>query len=206
MQCKLTHYTGTIRAMFTLMPRTSAQAAAWLQASGSDRKTQGELLRKEFADAGWQTPRLLGAMDQVIKQIKMAKWSNNRVICLGDTAYAPTPLTGMGTSLAIMGAYMLAGELSKLDDSEHPSRALDAYENKFRPYVEKSQNIPFFVPAIAHPATAWKRWLLQVFVGTLSKTVTIPWVAKRLGDPSSDEDFPLPRYPNTEGEGSVKSS
>jgi 2-polyprenyl-6-methoxyphenol hydroxylase-like FAD-dependent oxidoreductase len=197
---------GTVRAMFTLMPCSGAQEAAWQEAGRSDRKTQGELLRKEFADAGWQTTRLLDAMDHapdfyfhVIEQIQMSKWSNNCVICLGDTAYAPTPLTGMGTSLAIMGAYLLAGELSNLGSGEHPARALAAYEDKFRPYVEKSQNIPFFIPAFMHPATAWKRWILQVFVGAMSNIVATPWVRKRLGDASNSEDFPLPRFPKIEG-------
>jgi 2-polyprenyl-6-methoxyphenol hydroxylase-like FAD-dependent oxidoreductase len=187
--------------MFTHMPSSTDQEAAWREAGESDRKTQGDLLKKEFADAGWQTQRLLDTMDQapdfyfhVIEQIKMSKWSNNRVICLGDTAYAPTPLTGMGTSLAVMGAYLLAGELSKLEGGEHPAKALDSYEDKFRPYVEKSQDIPSFVPAIMHPATAWKRWILQVFVGTVSNIVAIPWVKKRLGDPTNDEDFTVSKH------------
>jgi 2-polyprenyl-6-methoxyphenol hydroxylase-like FAD-dependent oxidoreductase len=196
-------HVGTVRAMFTLMPNSAAQEREWREAGRSDRKTQGELLRREFAEAGWQSQRLLGAMDSapdfyfhVIEQIKMSKWSNNRVVCLGDTAYAPTPLTGMGTSLAIMGAYMLAGELSKLEEGVHPSRAFDAYEDKFRPYVEKSQEIPPFIPTIMHPGTVWKRWLLQSVISGISRVVRIPWVKSKLGDPSNDEDFPLPHYPS----------
>ena len=77
-----------------------------------------------------------------IQQIKMSKLSNSRVICLGDAAYAPTPLTGMGTSLAITVAYVLAGELNKLADGENPSKALEAYESTFRPFIEESQKIP----------------------------------------------------------------
>jgi 2-polyprenyl-6-methoxyphenol hydroxylase-like FAD-dependent oxidoreductase len=200
---------GTIRAMFNCMPCNDAQKKAWLEASRSDRQTQEDLLRKEFADAGWQAQRLLDAMDQgpdfyfqPIQQIKMSKWSNSRVICLGDTAYAPSPLTGMGTSLAIIGAYVLAGELSMLKDGEHPSEALEAYESTFRPFVEKSQKIPFFVPAIAHPETAAKRWLVNIFVSVLSRVVTNPWVANKLGDEASDDDFPLPPYSGFDDEGS----
>ena len=196
------YLTGTVRAMFTIMPRNDAQKTAWLEAGRSDKFTQGELLRKEFADAGWQTQRLLNALHQapdfyfhVMEQIRLSKWSKSRVVCLGDTAYAPSPLTGMGTSLAITGAYMLAGELSKLESGEHPAKALAAYEEAFRPFVEKSQKIPFFFPTIAHPETAWKRWILHTFLRGVSKLVAIPWVAKRLGDPSNDEDFPLPDYP-----------
>ena len=84
---------GTIRAMLTCMPCNDDQKKAWLEASKSDRQRQEALLKREFADAGWQVPRLLDAMDQTpdfyfqaVQQIKMAKWSNSRVICLGDAA------------------------------------------------------------------------------------------------------------------------
>lgn len=202
---------GTIRAMFTLMPCNDAQEKAWRDASKSDRKMQHALLRMEFAEAGWQAQRLLDAMDQapdfyfhVIEQIKMSKWSNSRIVCLGDAAHAPTPITGMGTSLAITGAYLLAGELSKLEKGEHPAKALGAYESTFRPFVEESQKVPTCFPAIAHPETAWKRWLFHVFIGAFSKIVAVPWVANRFGfgDDSSDENFPLPRYPSFDDEGS----
>lgn len=200
---------GTIRAMFTRMPCNDAQKKAWQEASRSDRQTQEELLRREFADAGWQAQRLLDAMDEapdfyfhVIEQIKMSKWSNSRVVCVGDAAYAPTPLTGIGTSLAITGAYVLAGELSKLGNGEHPAKALEAYDSTFHPFVEEMQKIPSFVPAIAHPETAWKRYLLQSFAGALSKAVAIPWLGNRYGRESNDDNFSLPRYPSFDDEGS----
>ncbi|KAH7140205.1 hypothetical protein B0J13DRAFT_62416 [Dactylonectria estremocensis] len=194
---------GTIRAMLTRMPCNNAQSTAWQEACKSGSQTQQDLLRREFGGAGWEAQRLLDAMDQApdfyfhaIQQIRMSKWSTSRVVCLGDAAYAPTPLTGMGTSLAITGAYVLAGELSKLEDGEHPARALDAYERVFRPFVEETQQIPSFIPAIMHPETAWKRWLFQAFAWTLSKVVSrlraFPWMAKILKQ--SDEDFPLPEY------------
>lgn len=200
---------GTIRAMFTFMPCSNAQAKAWKETSRSDKQTQQDLLRREFADAGWQTPRLLDSMDQAsdfyfqaIQQIRLSKWSTSRVVCLGDAAWAPTPLTGAGASLAINGAYVLAGELSKLNGGEHPSTALEAYESKFRPFVEKTQDIPFFVPAIAHPQTAWKRWLFHVFVSIISKVVAIPWLMKPFDHDTNDQDFPLPEYPKFDDEGS----
>ena len=198
---------GTIRAMFTRMPCNDAQKKSWQEASRSDRKTQAELLRREFADAGWQAQRLLDAVDQApdfyfqaMQQIKMSKWSNSRVVCLGDAAFAPTPLTGMGTSLAITGAYVLAGELSKLEQGEHPSNALEAYENVFRPFVEETQQIPFFVPDIAHPETALKRWVFRTCIRAISSVVAIPWLAKKL-DQTNEDDFLLPQYPGFADEG-----
>lgn len=198
---------GTIRAMFTIMPRNEAQKTAWQNASRAGRQKQEELVREEFVNAGWQAKRLLDVMSkapdfyfQAIQQIKMAKWSNNRIVCLGDTAYAPTLLTGMGTSLAIIGGYMLAGELAKLQGGEHPRSALEAYENAFRPFVEQTQQVPGIVPGVAHPDTAWKRWLLQTALSTLSRAANQPWVVKMIGgDKNAEENtegFDLPLYEN----------
>ena len=201
---------GTMRAMVTRMPCNDAQKRAWADAAKSDRQTQEELLRREFADAGWQASRLLDSVANapdfyfhVIQQVKMSRWSQSRVVCLGDAAYAPSPLTGMGTSLAITGAYVLAGELSKLGDGEHPAPALEAYEKAFRPFVEESQGIPFFVPGIAHPETAWKRWLVHALVAVLSRIVAIPWVVGRLSG-FGEDDFLLPEYPRLDGEEGLK--
>ncbi|KAI1078392.1 hypothetical protein F5B20DRAFT_547960 [Whalleya microplaca] len=193
---------GSIRAMFSRMPRSDAQKKAWLEVSRGGRRAQEELVKREFADAGWQAPRILDAMEQapdfyfqVLQQVKMTKWSNSRVVCLGDTAYAPSPLTGNGTLLAINGAYVLAGELSKLNEGEHPARALEAYESTFRPFVEESQKIPFIFPGIAHPETAWARWLYQTIAWGLSKAAVIPWLASRFSDVESHEDkLPWPEY------------
>ena len=197
---------NTIRAMFTTMPSDDAHKKVWLDAAKAGRQAQEALLRKEFADAGWQTQRLLDTLSQaddyyfhVVQQIKMSKWSSSRVVCLGDAGYAPTPFTGMGTSLAITGAYVLAGELSKLGPGEHPSKALEAYEAKFRPFVEETQKLPPFFPAIVHPGTAWKRWLFQTFIAVMSKVVANPWLANKLHS-SNDDDFILPQYSSFDDE------
>ncbi|KAF3906941.1 hypothetical protein AA313_de0207550 [Arthrobotrys entomopaga] len=206
---------GTIRAMFTRMPLNEDQRRAWREACRGDRQTQEQLLRKEFADAGWQAQRLLDSLDkapdfyfQPMQQIKLSHWSTGRIVCLGDAAHAPTPLTGMGTSLAINGAYVLAGELSKLDEGEHPARALDSFESIFRPFVEETQAIPWFVPGVAHPDTAWKRWLLHTGVSALSTLAGSPWLSKLASlvfDDNSDfEDFKLPNYPAFEADETQK--
>ncbi|KAL8665287.1 MAG: hypothetical protein Q9202_002338 [Teloschistes flavicans] len=197
---------GTTRSMFSIMPCNDLQKRAWQEASEGDRKLQQELLKRDFADAGWQAQRLLDCMDQApdfyfhpLQQIKMSRWSINRVICLGDTAFAPTPLTGMGTSLAIIGAYCLAGELSKLRNGQHPSQAFEAYENALRPFVEQIQGIPFFVPGIAHPEQWWKRWVFHACITALSRIVTTPWIMNRLPQ-RKDDEFPLPSYPTFDEE------
>lgn len=57
---------------------------------------------------------------------------------VGDAAHAPSPLTGKGTTLAIIGAYILAGELREHADY---ARAFAAYEAKFRPFVTQTQKL-----------------------------------------------------------------
>jgi 2-polyprenyl-6-methoxyphenol hydroxylase-like FAD-dependent oxidoreductase len=72
-----------------------------------------------------------------IAQIHMPCWSKGRVTLVGDAAYCASPKSGQGTSLAIVGAYVLAEELAKHID-DHRS-ALQAYDRRMRPFVEINQ-------------------------------------------------------------------
>lgn len=192
---------GTARVYVTCMPG-AAQEKRWREVARADRQTQEELLRSEFGDAGWQAERFLKGLEdapdfyfQVVEQVRMQHWSSGRVVCLGDAAYAPTPLTGAGTSLAVLGAYVLAGEISELGDGEHPGRALDAYEEKLRPFVEETQKIPGVVPGIAHPRTRWQRWVLETGLRGVAWLLGQSWMAGWLGsEEKEDEGFPSPRY------------
>lgn len=89
--------------------------------------------------------------------------------------------------------------MSKLEDGEHPSKALKAYEDKFKPFVLETQSIPFFIPGIAHPETAWQRWLFQSLVSTIAMIVKLPLFASKTGE-SNDNGFALPRYPALDGD------
>jgi 2-polyprenyl-6-methoxyphenol hydroxylase-like FAD-dependent oxidoreductase len=191
---------NTLRACLTIMPGNDTQRKAWQSVARSDRKSKESLTQSEFSDAGWITQRLLREMPnspdfylQPVQQIKLAKWHKERVVCLGDAGYAPSPLTGMGTSLAILGSYLLAGELSRLKDGEHPSLALEAYERIFRKFVDDTQEIPWFVPAVAHPERPWKRWVLCLAMRSIAKIAATPWIANRFAS-DDQEDFKLPIY------------
>ncbi|CAF0751119.1 unnamed protein product, partial [Didymodactylos carnosus] len=80
-----------------------------------DPDMQKELLQKIFADAGFETPRILsGLMNsndfyfEAIGQVKMDQWSQGRVSLVGDAGYCASPISDMGTSLTFVGAYILA--------------------------------------------------------------------------------------------------
>jgi 2-polyprenyl-6-methoxyphenol hydroxylase-like FAD-dependent oxidoreductase len=196
---------GTIRAMLTKMPCDDAERMAWQEAVQGDRGMQRNLLRKTYADAGWEAERILAAMDkspdfyvQAVQQVKMSKWSSGRVVCIGDAAFAPTPISGMGTTSAIHAAYMLAGEISKLGDGEHPARALEAFEIALRPSIEKVQSEPDY-PGVVHPKTAWHRWMLQSTMWAVTQIVQIPFVATRILQTRQDH-FTVPEYPDLDGD------
>ncbi|MFG3495429.1 FAD-dependent monooxygenase [Streptomyces sp. NPDC047928] len=72
-----------------------------------------------------------------IAQIRMDHWSRGRVTLLGDAGYCPSPLSGQGTSLALVGAYVLADALAKAGGDHVAGFA--AYEERMRPFVALNQ-------------------------------------------------------------------
>jgi 2-polyprenyl-6-methoxyphenol hydroxylase-like FAD-dependent oxidoreductase len=96
-----------------------------------------------FAGSGWKVPRLVEAMQHAddlffdtVSQIHMPCWSAGRIVFVGDAAYAPSFLSGQGTSLALVGAFVLAGEIAT---HSNPAEAFASYERIVRPFVEANQ-------------------------------------------------------------------
>jgi 2-polyprenyl-6-methoxyphenol hydroxylase-like FAD-dependent oxidoreductase len=107
-----------------------------------DLDAQRRLLAERFAGARWEVPRLLDGMWKApdfyfdaMAQIKLDSWARGRVALLGDAGYCASPLSGQGTSLAFVGAYVLAAELAAGD---HVT-AFAAYERRMRPFVAANQ-------------------------------------------------------------------
>ncbi|NEW76900.1 MULTISPECIES: FAD-dependent monooxygenase [Streptomyces] len=125
-----------------------------------DADEQKALIRGAFKDdhAYWAVAPLLAELDQAtdlyfdeVTQITMPAWSSGRVALVGDAAFAPTTMSGQGTSTAVVGAYVLAGELKAAGGD--PTVAFPRYEAKVRPYVELNQAIPFESPELAIPSS-----------------------------------------------------
>lgn len=149
-QAVLYNEPGRAAAMFTTRDNKRAKALLLfrsppLQIDFRDRTAQQELLRERFAGMGWQADRLVAAMPDAydfyfdeMSQVKMPRWSAGRVALLGDAAFGPSPMSGQGTSLALIGAYLLAHHLGSSTDF---GRALALWENGFRPNVEQNQRL-----------------------------------------------------------------
>lgn len=157
---------------------------------------QRQVLRDRFADAGWEAPRIIGALDQAddmyfesVGQVNAPHWSRGRVALVGDAGYCASPISGMGTSLALVGAYVLAGELAAHVDHRDAFRS---YERILRPYVEQAQQLPPGTPRIAHPRTAVG---IQVFNAglKLASSGVVSRVGSTLFSPPADK-IDLPDY------------
>src|SRR5690349_18037680 len=111
-----------------------------------DVEGQKRLLREQMAGFGWETPRILAHLDDTpdfyldqVAQVVMDRWSSGRVGLLGDAAFSASPMSGAGTGLALVGAYLLAGELAAA--GWDPKVGFAGYEARMRSYVEANQEI-----------------------------------------------------------------
>ncbi len=131
-------------------------------------------------------------------------WSRGRTVLVGDAASCPSPISGMGTTVAIVGAYVLAGEISR--SQRDPERAFDAYERRMRPFVERAQKLIPGAPALANPDTRMGIWVMNAVLGLVAWTmkvgaaVGVPRVLGRWVGPPV-EAMVLPEYEEMGGEG-----
>ncbi|SEF23832.1 2-polyprenyl-6-methoxyphenol hydroxylase [Amycolatopsis pretoriensis] len=123
-----------------------------------DPEAQRDLVAETFAGEGWETARMVEAMRaaddlffDVVSQIHMPRWTDGRVALVGDAAHAPSFLTGQGTSLALVGAYVLGHALATIPDH---TAAFAAYESRSRDFVERNQATVSEGKSTLFPATA----------------------------------------------------
>jgi len=161
---------------------------------------QKEILHQKFADAGWEAGRILKALDNdtdiyfdSISQVIAPRWSNGRCAMTGDAAFCPSPLTGMGVSLSVLGAYILAGELSRQSDYK---QAFTEYEKIFRPYVTKIQKLPPGVPKLAHPKSKIGISIFNTVINIISSKAVkkIGKLFANKNKSSTDDTIELPDY------------
>jgi 2-polyprenyl-6-methoxyphenol hydroxylase-like FAD-dependent oxidoreductase len=150
--------TGAARAVF-LFRRTEE-----LVYDHRDVARHKLLLREAFADDGWEVPRLLAELDSAddfyfdsISQVVMDTWSSGRVTLVGDAGYCAGPAVGGGTSVALVGAYVLAGELREAG-GDHAT-AFAAYENQMREFVIRSRALGPATMKRLIPRTPLQAWL-----------------------------------------------
>lgn len=142
---------GTTRAVLTFISDVRGLEAL-------SRDDQIALLRRTFADVGGAAPRVLDELDagapmyfSGVGQVHPATWSKGRVALLGDAAFCNATFGGAGTSLALIGGYVLAGELATHTDVHV---ALDRYRRAMAPFVDTAPRVREGVLRLANPRSA----------------------------------------------------
>lgn len=160
---------GKVAGMYSARNNTEAKALLYFASSPlaydkRDVSQQKKLVRDAYLGVGWEVPRILSGIDAApdwyfdsVAQIHMDRHFDGRVALVGDAGYCASPLSGMGTSLALVGAYVLAGEL-RAAGGDHVA-AFARYDEEMRPYIEACQKqaaggVTWFVPK----SKAWLRF------------------------------------------------
>lgn len=130
-----------------------------------DVQRQKDLLRDAFAGMHPRVDRWLEQMDTTptfyfdsITQLQIDNWSRGRVSLIGDAGYCPGPAVGGSTSLAVIGAYVLAGELAQARGDHE--RAFAAYENRMREPVRRSRAFARAAAKTVVPGSVAALWVV----------------------------------------------
>jgi 2-polyprenyl-6-methoxyphenol hydroxylase-like FAD-dependent oxidoreductase len=152
-------------------------------------------LRQAFGGLRWEVPDILDGMDEAgdlyfdrVSQIHLPRWSSGRVGVLGDAAACASFLAGEGAGLAMIEAYVLAGELHRAGGDL--TRAFAAYEARLRPFVTAKQQAALRFRNFFVPATGRSLALRNMAVNALRfRFLAKRWLARSLHD-----DLELPEY------------
>ncbi|WAJ44476.1 FAD-dependent monooxygenase [Mycobacterium sp. Aquia_216] len=141
---------GRMAGIYTAQPLNDARALFMfrskeeLQIHYRDVLRQKELLRTTFAGMDATVDGWVAELDRAptfyfdsIIQLQLDAWSRGRVALVGDAGYCPGPAVGGSTSIAVLGAYVLAGELAEAS-GDYP-HAFAAYERAMAGAVRRSR-------------------------------------------------------------------
>jgi 2-polyprenyl-6-methoxyphenol hydroxylase-like FAD-dependent oxidoreductase len=156
---------------------------------------QKALLRNTFGKMRWEVPAMLEALDgcrdlymDTVSQVRMDRWAKGRTALIGDAAFAPSFLAGQGSALAIIGGYVLAGELGRAGGDYEAAFA--RYEALLQPFLaEKQKAATKFAGAFAP-----KTQLGITFRNWVTKAMGLPFVADMAMGQGLTDQVELPDY------------
>jgi len=159
-----------------------------------ERRDTLDYMHARFHDLGWEAQDMLAAADGVqeiyidrVSQITLRRWWRGHAALVGDAAYAPSLLAGQGSALAIIGAYVLAGELSR---SVTPESAFERYQQTLGAFILRKQDAATKFAGTFVPKTRLGIWLRN----TVTRAMAVPAIARLAMGDSLKDDFDLPDY------------
>jgi 2-polyprenyl-6-methoxyphenol hydroxylase-like FAD-dependent oxidoreductase len=161
-----------------------------------DIPTQKAVLRREYAGAAWESYRILVELDRAqdlyfdrVSQIHMPRWSQARIALVGDAAFCVSLMAGQGSALAMVAAYVLAGELGH--PGQRYNEAFYRYERLLRPFIEtKQRGAKRFSSAFA-PRTDLGLFLRNLII----RATALPGLARLSFGRDIIDKLQLPAYP-----------
>lgn len=152
-------------------------------------------LRSEFADADWECPKILVGLDDVddlyfdaVSQVRLDRWCTERVALIGDAAACVSLLAGEGTGLALIEAYVLAGELHRAAGEFR--QAFEAYEGRLRRFIEQKQDQATRFVSLFATRTRLGIWLRNAGI----QAMNLPLVGEFAVNRALRDDIELPDY------------
>lgn len=115
-------------------------------------------------------------------------WSRGRVTLAGDAAFCVSLLAGQGSALAMVGAYILAGELHRA--GRDYATAFGRYQKRFESFVLKKQKGALHFAGTFAP----KSKVSMFFRNQIMKLLTIHWIADLAVGRELADNFVLPEY------------
>jgi 2-polyprenyl-6-methoxyphenol hydroxylase-like FAD-dependent oxidoreductase len=166
-----------------------------LSSPHSGTEKQKQILKAEFENIGWKCRQLLSEVDSAtdfyfdsISQIKMEKWAMGRISLVGDACYCPSLLSGKGSTLAMVGAYVLAGELKEANGNYEA--AFEQYQILFKPFMDKKQQAARFFAKSFIPKSNFGIWLRN----TVFKLMSVSIFSKLFLSQFKDSELKLKEY------------
>ncbi|MBZ9987657.1 FAD-binding domain [Mesorhizobium sp. BH1-1-5] len=189
---------GRMVGRFTLHHNRTLFLFVYAVDSGSLPKalgTQKQMLREKYEDGGWECAHILEELDRTdglyfdsVSQIRMNRWSQGRIALAGDAAFCVSLLAGQGSALAIISAYVLAGELLEAD-GRHQEGFLN-YEAFLREYIQKKQRGAKRFAAALAPRTQ----LGLLIRNLVTKAFAVPGLARAVIGKEITDEIQLPDY------------
>jgi 2-polyprenyl-6-methoxyphenol hydroxylase-like FAD-dependent oxidoreductase len=160
---------------------------------------QKKLLRERFGASGWECPQILDALDagndlyfDRVSQIRMPAeqglWTRGRVVLVGDAAFCVSFLAGQGSALAMVGAYVLAGELYRAKGNY--TDAFQRYQALFWAFVSMKQKAALRFAGFFAPKSTFALFLRNQIL----RLMAISWIADRAVGRDIADKIELPDY------------
>lgn len=190
---------GRQAARFTLRDGSALILLIYIDDAGpalpEGKEAEKARLRELFGDMSWEVPAMLEALDRcpdlyldTVSQVRMDHWSKGRVALIGDAAAGPSFLAGQGSALAMIEAYVLAGEIKRADGNHEAAFA--AYETLLQPFLAKKQKAALQYAGAFAPRTRFGILARNL----VTRAMGIGWVADWAMGAGLTDEIELPDY------------